>query len=672
VTPFRLPKVLKSSFYTIFSTMNPVLTHYINKLRELIELERKAEIEAMRKEMKNLSGREREKLGRAILNLNGKIIGQEFGYKLVKYGRGKPFETEIGVGDLVLISKGNPLVSDLVGTVVEKGSRFIVVALESVPTWALKNVRVDLYANDITFRRMLENLENLSESGKKALEFLLGLRDPKKPDALDFEPIDKNLNESQREAISLALGSEDFFLIHGPFGTGKTRTLAELVIQEVRRGSKVLVAAESNVAVDNLVERLLGKVKLVRLGHPTRVSRHLIESTLAFQVERHERFEEVKSLREKAERLIQLRDKHKKPTPQWRRGLEDRDILRLAEKGAGARGVPPRLIKSMARWIELNNEIQMILDEAMRIEGEIIREVIESSQVVLSTNSSSALEVIEDVEFDVAIVDEATQATIPSVLIPIAKARRFILAGDHRQLPPTILSNEAKELSETLFEKLIEKFPQNSKMLEVQYRMNEKLMEFPSREFYGGKIGAEKSVKNITLADLNVKKPSFGKPWDEILDPEEPLVFVDTSRCKDKWERQRKGSLSRENPLEARIVKEIVEKLLEMGVKNEWVGVITPYDDQVDLIRSLLDNVEVNTVDGYQGREKEVIVLSFVRSNREGELGFLTDFRRLNVALTRAKRKLIAVGDSEMFKADETYRRFIEFVREKGKVVEIC
>jgi len=282
------------------------------------------------------------------------------------------------------------------------------------------------------------------------------------------------------------------------------------------------------------------------------------------------------------------------------------------------------------------------------------------------------LDFIRDVEFDVAVIDESTQATIPSVLIPIAKAKRFILAGDHKQLPPTILSEEAKELSETLFEKLIEMYPQNSKMLEVQYRMNEKLMEFPSKEFYDGRLKADDSVRGITLADLNVKKPSFGKPWDDILNPKEPLVFVDTSRCRNRWERQRRGSLSRENPLEARIVKEIVEKLIEMGVKEDWIGVITPYDDQVDLIRSLLgDAIEVNTVDGYQGREKEVVVLSFVRSNKKGELGFLTDLRRLNVALTRAKRKLIAIGDSETLAINDTYRRFIEFVKEKGRFVEL-
>ncbi|RKX49879.1 MAG: IGHMBP2 family helicase [Thermotogae bacterium] len=645
---------------------------YIAKLIDLVELEREAEINAMREEMRRLRGYEREKLGRAILNLNGKVIGEEFGFRLVKYGRKEPFKTEIGVGDLVLISRGNPLMSDLVGTVVEKGNRFIVVALEAVSSWALRNVRIDLYANDITFRRQIKNLKNLSESGIRALKLILNQEKPTKSTSQEFEPFDIKLNPTQRKAISLALGSEDFFLIHGPFGTGKTRTLAELILQEVKRGNKVLATAESNVAVDNLVERLWGKVNLVRLGHPSRVSKHLKESTLAFQVESHERYRRARELRNKAERLAMMRDQYKKPTPQLRRGLTNKQILKLAEKGRGARGVPAKDVREMARWITLNEEVQKLYKFAEKIEEEIVKEIVEKADVVLSTNSSAALEFIKDVEFDVAVIDEASQATIPSVLIPIAKAKRFVLAGDHKQLPPTILSEEAKELSETLFEKLIELYPDKAKMLEIQYRMNEKLMEFPSREFYNGKIKADEGVKDITLADLKVREPFFGEPWDSILKREEPLVFVDTAERRDKWERQRKGSTSRENPLEALLVKEIVERLLRMRVKEEWIGVITPYDDQVDLIRSLIgEEVEVHSVDGYQGREKEVIILSFVRSNKNGDLGFLTDLRRLNVALTRAKRKLIAVGDGETLSNHPTYKRFLEFVKRHGRYIRL-
>jgi len=647
------------------------LSKFIAKLKVLIEMERKAEIEAMRAEMKRLSGREREKVGRAVLGLNGKVIGEELGYFLVRYGREREIKTEISVGDLVVISKRDPLKSDLVGTVVEKGKRFITVALETVPEWALKGVRLDLYANDITFKRWLENLENLRESGKKALEFYLGLRKPEEGREIDFKPFDKSLNASQRRAIARALGSPDFFLIHGPFGTGKTRTLVELIRQEVARESRVLATAESNVAVDNLVERLVDSgLKVVRIGHPSRVSKKLHETTLAYLMTQHELYGELRELRVIGENLKEKRDTFTKPAPKYRRGLTDRQILRLAEKGMGTRGVSARLIREMAQWLKINERVQKTFDDARKLEERIAKEIIREADVVLTTNSSAGLEVVDYGSYDVAIIDEATQATIPSVLIPINRARRFVLAGDHRQLPPTILSEKAKELSKTLFEGLIERYPWKSEMLTVQYRMNERLMEFPSREFYEGRIKADESVKHITLADLGVKSPEG--PWAEVLKPENVLVFIDTSRREDRFERQRYGSESRdENPLEARLVKGTVEGLLRIGVKPEWIGVISPYDDQRDLISSLLpEGIEVKTVDGYQGREKEAIVLSFVRSNRKGELGFLRDLRRLNVSLTRAKRKLILIGDSSTLSSHQTYRRLIDFVGERETVVD--
>ena len=648
------------------------LAEFIKKLIHLVELERKAQIEATLLEIKRLKGSEREKKGRAILGLNGKIIGSEFGYKLVKYGRKKVFKTEINVGDLVLISKRNPLKSDLVGPVVEKGNRFIVVALKSIPSWALKNVRLDLYANDLTYKRQIENLKELTPYAEKALKLLLGLSSPRETLFQDFSPFDQNLNESQREAISKALGSQDFFLIHGPFGTGKTRTVVELILQEVKRGSKVLATAESNIAVDNMLERLVGKVKLVRLGHPSRVTKELKSSTLSALVEDHPKYEEVKRLQDEAEALIKLRDQFKKPTPQRKRGLKEEEILFLASRGKGLRGISAKTMQELAQWIKLNQRISEIYEKIRALEEEIIRDIVKNSEVILATNSSSALEFIKDIPFDVAVIDEASQATIPSVLIPISKAKRFILAGDHKQLPPTILNEKAEELSKTLFEGLISLYPHKSALLRVQYRMNELLMEFPNKEFYDGKIVTHEEIKNITLRDLRIKKVTFGEPWDRILSPDFPLVFVDTSKCQNKWERQRKDSTSRENPLEAQIVKNLVERFLKIGIKKEWIGVITPYDDQVDLISSYIgdEEVEVKSVDGYQGREKEVIILSFVRSNREKDLGFLEDLRRLNVSLTRAKRKLIAIGDSETLSAHPTYKRFIEFVKEKGIYLE--
>ncbi len=650
-----------------------MLSGFISHLRTLVELERKAEIEAMRLEMKRLSGREREWAGRAILDLSGRTIGEELGYFLVKYGREREIKTEISVGDLVVISRYNPLKSDLVGTVVERGKRFITVALETVPEWALKNVRIDLYANDITFKRWLENLDNLKKSGRKALELYLSLDEPEESEPVNFKSFDKGLNTSQRQAISLALGSPDFFLVHGPFGTGKTRTLAELIRQEVEGGHRVLATAESNVAVDNLVERLVtSDLKVVRVGHPSRVSKSLHETTLAYLTTQHELYDELRELRVAGQNLKEKRDTFRRPSPKYRRGLSDGEILRLASKGVGMRGVSARVIREMAEWITLNEQVGKTLEDTKKLEERIAKEIIGEADVLLTTNSSADLDVVNYGEYDVAIIDEATQATIPSVLIPINRAKRFVLAGDHRQLPPTILSEKAKELSKTLFEGLIERYPGKSAMLNVQYRMNERLMQFPSGEFYGGRVMADEGVRGITLTDLGVGSPTGRDLWEGALKPENPLVFIDTSKRGDRFERQRWGSESRQNPLEAKLVGEAVEELLKMGVKAQWIGVITPYDDQRNLISSLIpEGVEVKTVDGYQGREKEVIILSFVRSNNRGELGFLKDLRRLNVSLTRARRKLIAVGDSSTLSVHPTYRRFIEFVREEGTFIDV-
>ncbi|EKF50231.1 DNA helicase [Thermosipho africanus H17ap60334] len=632
---------------------------YIEKLIKLVQLERNEEIKKMEWEIKNLSGFEREKKGRAILNLKPKVIGEELGLYLIKFGRSKIIETEINVGDEVLINKNKGKVrDDFKGVVVEKGSRFIVVSLDKLLPKSFKEVRIDLYASDVTYKRQIDNLKNLSENGKKVLSYIL--KDIKFDDIkkIDFKPFDKNLNYSQKLSISKALSSKNFFLIHGPFGTGKTRTLVEYILQEVKRGKKVLVSADSNMAVDNLVERLSEKVSHVRIGHPSRVSKKLLSSTLLFKIEKHKRYKELYKLKEEFSNLIEKREKFQKPIQKWRRGLSDEQILKLSKEGKTTRGIPLKMINAMAEWITLNNKIEKIKEEMEKLEEEISKDIIENSSVVFSTNSSSYSEILKGFEFDVVVIDEAAQTTIPSVLIPLSKGKKFVLAGDHKQLPPTIISEKAKELSITLFEILVDKYPHMKELLNIQYRMNEKIMEFPNIEFYNGKL--KSGIGNITLKDLGFEGS------DEITKPENTIIFIDTKSRKNKTENQKKDSTSYFNELEANIVKDIVEKFLKLGLNREYIGVITPYDDQVDLIKSFNLGVEVNTVDGFQGREKEVIIISFVRSNQRKELGFLTDLRRLNVSITRAKRKLICIGDSSTLENHPTYKKFIEFVKNKG------
>ncbi|MDN5358600.1 MAG: hypothetical protein PWP76_443 [Candidatus Diapherotrites archaeon] len=635
------------------------MKEFIRRLVRAVKEEKRAEIAAMMSEIKRLSGEERERRGHAILGLRGKRIGELLDQDVVRFGREREIKTKISVGDVVLISRGNPLRSDVKGTVVRVGKRFVDVAVQKFQNWMRRDVRIDLIVDDTTFRRWLDVLETLPENAQKALELAIGNAKPEPVEETTFVPVNRELDDSKMRAISKALGAKDFFIIHGPFGTGKTTALAEYIVQEVRRGKKVLATAETNVAVDNLVEKLAGKVKLVRIGNPARVSDKLISTTLYAKMEGHPDYGKLTELKNKIDELRERQELLVKPVPKFRRGMTDEQILKLAEKGKGIRGVNAATMRAMAEWIQVQKEVERLVSEKKALEERIITDIIRNSDVVLTTNSSAALDYVPN-NFDVAVIDEASQATIPSVLIPISKARKFVLAGDHKQLPPTILSQKAKILERTLFEMLVERCPDHSAMLEVQYRMNERLAEFPSKEFYGGKVKTAENVKNITLRDLGVNDTKV-------------LVFLDTRELPAKHEKKDRGSESYYNPVEAEVVTRAVHQLLERGVKREWIGVITPYDAQRDFLSRILpEDVEVNTVDGFQGREKEVIVVSFVRSNRAGNIGFLNDLRRLNVALTRAKRKLVLVGDSETLGSHPTYKRLIEHVKRRGEYVTLA
>ena len=421
---------------------------------------------------------------------------------------------------------------------------------------------------------MEENLRNLTVKGKNALEYHLNLKNPKKNNERYLEYIDKSLNPSQMLAVKNSLSTPDFYLIHGPFGTGKTRTLVELIFQEVRNDRKILATAESNTAVDNLLERIVTneKINVTRLGHPQRVSKENITYTLAYKVEHHHLGANIESYYNVIDEYMEERKYFTKPTPRYRRGLTDNQIKQYASRNKSSRGVNADTIKSMARWIEYNTKINAFYDKIKKLENKIIKEIIEESNVIVSTNSSAALDSINNVRFDVAIIDEASQTTIPSVLIPIAKAHRFILAGDHKQLPPTILSDKAYELEETLFESLIEKYHHKAQLLNVQYRMNEKLMQFPNTEFYDSLLQTDSSVNDITLNDLMENND------------EKALTFIDTSNMDDNLEEHLNDSKSYINRVEARICLEIADKYLQEGIKQEQIGIISPYADQVKLI----------------------------------------------------------------------------------------
>ena len=637
---------------------------YKNYWAELIEKERKAEKEFHLEEIKRLSGVERQKRGRAVLGLRMKYIGEFLDFKIYRFNRNNFPEHQIKVGDIVLISKGEPLKFNQEATVSAVGKNFIEVYSKE-PIFRSKLYRVDLFVNDITFKRMLKALDKV-ENGKLKIDvdILLGKKEPK---IIEVDEKSEILNESQNIALSKSIKS-DIFLIHGPPGTGKTTTLAEVIKKHI--GKKLLVAADSNVAVDNLMEKLK-EFNIVRIGHPAKIESNLMKFSLDVRVRRDKRYKEVEKIIKKIDDLKYLQDKRtKKPTPGRRRGMSDEEILALAKEGKGKRGVKAEWVKEMAEWIKIQQNINKLYDKKNKIIEEIIEDVLESAEIVFATNSTCGGEFLENKEFDVVFLDEAAQAMEVSSLIPFIKGSQVIFAGDHKQLPPTILSNDDR-LKVSMFERFSYLYPNAMHTLEIQYRMNEKINHFPSCEFYECRVKTFEKIKNITIKDLGIEnKDSFGNY--------EPLVFFDT---KGKFlEAIKKDSPSKYNPLEAEFVVSLIKELLEAGAKEEFIGVITPYKDHEEYIKNLVksekckmksENLEIKSVDGFQGREKEIIILSLVRANDKEEIGFLKDLRRLNVAITRAKRKLIIVGDAKTLGSHETYKNLIEYIKSNGVYMEI-
>jgi predicted DNA helicase len=629
------------------------LEEYKEYFLELIEKERKAEKDFHLEEIKRLSGTERQKRGRAVLGLKMRFAGEFLDFKIYRFNRNNMPEHQIKPGDIVLISKGEPLKFNQEATVSAVGKNYIEVYSKE-PVFRSKLYRLDLFVNDVTFKRMQNALENL-ENSEFDYEIILGKKNPKIETSEEKSEV---LNDSQNEALSKSVNSE-LFLVHGPPGTGKTTTLAEIVKKHL--GRKLLVCADSNVAVDNMLEKLK-EYEVVRIGHPAKIDAHLMKYSLDVKVRRDKRYKKIEKILKKIDDLKYLQEKRcKKPTPGRRRGMSDEEILRLAKEGKGKRGVKAEWIKEMAEWIKIQKNINKLYDEKNELTQEIIKDVLDSAEIVFSTNSAAGGEFLENRTFDAVFIDEAAQAMEPSSLIPLVKAKKAIFAGDHKQLPPTVLSNDER-LGVSMFERFTKIFDGVYHTLGVQYRMNEKINEFPSCEFYECKVKTYEKIKNINIADLGMEE-------DELFGGFSPMVFWDT---KGKFlEKNKSGSPSKYNPKEAEFVEKIVSKLLEKGAKNEYIGVITPYKDHEEYLKNIIKNVEIKSVDGFQGREKEIIIVSLVRANEKEEIGFLSDVRRLNVAITRPKRKLIIVGDAKTLKSAEIYEKLIEYIRKKGVYKEI-
>lgn len=433
------------------------------------------------------------------------------------------------------------------------------------------------------------------------------------------------LNPSQQDALRHALSARDIALIHGPPGTGKTTTVVALIRAAVAQGERVLACAPSHVAVDNLCEPLAAAgVRVVRLGHPARIADTLLPYTLDAQVAEQDSFQLAKKMRKEA---AGLRDSAGK----WRRAKPER----------GAKQA-------------MHSEASSLLAEARELEQRAVEQVFSRAEVVLSTLTGLDGSVVGQRTFDLCVIDEAGQATQPAAWLPILRANRIVLAGDHLQLPPTILSQKAERegFGVSLLERLMGvENGRLSRRLTIQYRMNEAIMRFSSDHFYGGTLVADASVASRLLGDLvAVGDGDLG---------ETAVLYIDTAGASYDESLEPDGN-SRLNEQEAALLVKKVETLRQMGVIPDQIGIITPYSAQVRLLREQLGEAyEIFSVDGFQGREKEVILISLVRSNDAGDIGFLAETRRMNVALTRARRLLIVIGDSATVTANPFFAELI-------------
>ena len=436
--------------------------------------------------------------------------------------------------------------------------------------------------------------------------------------------------------MSLALRARDVALVHGPPGTGKSTVLAEVATQLVRQGKRLLCTAASNAAVDHLLELCLDAgLDAIRVGHPARVLPHLQEHTLDLLVEEHPDRVLSRELFDEAYELMGY-------------ARRQRTQGRSRQRFSNAR--------------EAQAEARKLMDDARALERKALSSVMGRASVVCATLAALDGSMLSSRQWDVALLDEATQATEPLALIAFLRANVVILAGDPLQLGPTVLSVDAAKagLGTSLFERLLGEYGQEVKqLLKEQHRMHEGLMRFPSRQFYQGELRAHPSVASHTLGELLRAGVEGDFP---------PLLFLDTAG-KGFDEAKAPGTQSLLNEGEAGLVEARARELLASGLAGPQLAVITPYSAQAGLLRERLSDVadlEVDTVDAFQGREKEAVLVSLVRSNAEQSLGFLEDLRRLNVAITRPRRHLFVVGDSATLSSHPVYGRLIEEAQAQG------
>lgn len=506
------------------------------------------------------------------------------------------------------------------------GNRMVIVLPDSKVVAELERqdgLGVQIFFDETSYRTMFEALDKVIKAKGNRLAYLRDLfYSRQKAEHFSFPDIRLPwLNKTQEHAVSEVLRAKDVMVVHGPPGTGKTTTLVEAIHETLQRESQVLVCAQSNMAVDWISERLVDRgINVLRIGNPSRVNDKMLSFTYERRFESHPDYPQLWSIRKAIREMRGTRHK----TESYHQKMDR--------------------LKSRAAELEI------------RINQELFGE----ARVIASTLVSSAHRLLQGMKFTTLFIDEAAQALEAACWIPIRKVSRVVLAGDHCQLPPTVKNFAALRagLGKTLMERIVENKPEEVTLLTVQYRMNERIMQFSSDWFYDGKVESDPSVR-----------------FRGILDYDEPMMWIDThgEDCKEEFVGESYGRINKtEADLTLLHLEDYFRKIGKQRILDESidVGIISPYRAQVQYLRQRVKQsqffkpyrhlISVNTVDGFQGQERDIIFISLVRANDEGQIGFLSDLRRMNVAITRARMKLIILGDADTMTRHKFYKQLYE------------
>lgn len=489
-------------------------------------------------------------------------------------------------------------------------------------------VGVQLYFDETSYRLMFEALKQVIGAKNNRLAELRDIFHGTQPASIfSFHPLRFPwLNATQEEAVNKVLHAKDVAIVHGPPGTGKTTTLVEAVYETLHRENQVLVCAQSNMAVDWISEKLVDRgVSVLRIGNPSRVNDKMLSFTYERRFESHPDYPQLWSIRKAI-----------------------RELYARSRKGAEREAV--------------RQKINSLKDRATELEIRINESLFSEARVIACTLVGSANRLLSGQKFGTLFIDEAAQALEAACWIPIRKADRVILAGDHCQLPPTVKAPEALRagLGHTLMQTIVKNKPDTVSLLKLQYRMNDEIMRFSSEWFYGGMLQSAPEVK-----------------YRSILDFDTPIEWVNTEGldCNEEFIGENYGRINKsEAELSIEQLKGYITKIGRERFLDERidVGMISPYKAQVQYLRRLVRNdaffkpyrqaITINTVDGFQGQERDVILISLVRANEEGQIGFLNDLRRMNVAITRARMKLIILGDASTLTRHAFYKKLYTYI----------